>query len=78
MTTLYVGGLGPEADEGAIRALCVEHGAVAEVRVALDEEGRCRGFAYVDFGDDLGAVRARGALDGREIGEWTLRVALAT
>jgi RNA recognition motif-containing protein len=76
--TLYVGGLEEQVDDGQLRSLFGEFGSVADTRVVFGDDGRCRGFAYVTFDDDLAAAKARVALDGKEVDGRTLRVALAT
>lgn len=75
--TLYVGGLESQVDDGRLRRLFGEFGPIAETRVVTDGDGRCRGFAYVTFEDDLAAAKARVALDGKQLDGRTLRVALA-
>jgi RNA recognition motif-containing protein len=76
--TLYVGGLEEEVDDSRLRTMFGEFGSVADTRVVIGDDGRCRGFAYVTFDDDLAAAKARIALDGKELDGRTLRVALAT
>jgi RNA recognition motif-containing protein len=76
--TLYIGGLEEQVDDGRLRMLFEEFGSISETRVVIGDDGRCRGFAYVTFDDDLAAAKARVALDGKELDGRTLRVALAT
>ena len=76
--TLYVGGLETQVDDGRLRRLFGEFGSISDTRVVVGEDGRCRGFAYVTFEDDLAAAKARVALDGKELDGRTLRVAVAT
>ena len=76
--TLYIGGLQARVDDCHLRSLFGQFGPVADTRVVTDDDGRCRGFAYVTFEDDLAAAKARVALDGKEIDGHTLRVAVAT
>ena len=78
MVTLYVGGLEPHITESHLRDFFGGFGEISEVRVVTNEEGQCRGFAYVTFTSDLAAAKARVKLDGAEVGGQTLRVALAT
>ena len=75
--TLYVGGLDDQIDANQLLALFGQFGPVEATRVVTDNDGRCRGFAYVTFGDDLAAAKARKALDGAELAGRTLRVARA-
>lgn len=76
--TLYVGGLEEQVDDSRLRRLFGEFGSISETRVVIGDDGRCRGFAYVTFDDDLSAAKARVALDGKELDGRTLRVATAT
>jgi RNA recognition motif-containing protein len=76
--TLYVGGLEAQVDDGQLRQLFGEFGPICDTRVVIGDDGRCRGFAYVTFEDDLAAAKARVALDGKELDGRTLRVAVAT
>jgi RNA recognition motif-containing protein len=76
--TLYVGGLEAQVDDDQLRMMFAEFGTVAHARVVTGDDGRCRGFAYVTFDDDLAAAKARIALDGKELDGRTLRVAVAT
>ncbi len=76
--TLYVGGLGSDFNEQQLGQLLTNFRAIEHSRLITDGEGRCRGFAYVTFTDDLAAAKARVALNGRDIDGHILRVALAT
>jgi RNA recognition motif-containing protein len=78
MVTLYVGGLEPRTTETDLAQLFGDFGEVPHLRLVTNEDGQCRGFAYVSFADDLAAARARVALNGRELHGNKLRVAKAT
>ena len=78
MVTLYIGGLEPRTTEAELVRLFADFGEVPSMRVVVNDDGQCRGFAYVSFSDDLAAARARVALDGRELHGQRLRVARAT
>ncbi|PRQ01335.1 RNA recognition motif domain-containing protein [Enhygromyxa salina] len=78
MVTLYIGGLDPHVSEGQLLGLFADFGVVTQTRLVTDDDGVCRGFAYVTFEDDLSAAKARVALNGKQIQGQTLRVALAT
>lgn len=78
MVTLYVGGLESRTTQGELAQLFGEFGEVPHMRVVTNDDGQCRGFAYVSFASDLAAARARVALDGRELHGNKLRVAKAT
>ncbi len=73
--TLYVGGIGHDADVGALRALFEDFGEIAAVRVVCDgRTARCRGFGYVSFEEPRAAIDAQLALDGRSLDGKRLRV----
>ena len=78
MVTLYVGGLEPHTHETQLRDWFADFGEISETRLVTNEEGECRGFAYVTFEHRLDANKARAALDGKTIEGTTLRVAVAT
>lgn len=74
MSTLYVGGLSPDADAEFIRDLFDRFASVESVRLVRREpDGPHRGFAYVTFADAHEAAKAAKTLDG----ESGLRVAPA-
>lgn len=76
--TLYIGGLDPRINENGLHGLFADFGLVTQTRLVTDDDGLCRGFAYVTFESDLAAAKARVALNGKEIEGQMLRVALAT
>jgi nucleolin len=70
-TTVFVGNLSYNTDEDSIREIFDACGKVKDVRIAADQDGKPRGFAYVEFGsaDSVDkAIQKTGAkLDGRSI-----------
>ena len=73
---LYVGNLPFSATEDELRSMFEEHGAVASVNVITDREtGRARGFAFVEMNEAGDADKAMQALDGKDMGGRSLRVA---
>lgn len=78
MATLYIGGLEPNTQETQLREWFGDFGQIADARVVTNDQGECRGFAYITFESPAAAGKARAALDGKQIGEATLRVAIAT
>lgn len=75
--TLYVGGIGDDADAGTLVEL-FRGFEPASARVVRDRAtARCRGFGYVTFASVGSAVDAQLALDGQRLGAERLRVALA-
>jgi nucleolin len=69
--TLFVGNLGFRTEENSIRNFFSECGTVTRVRIALNEEGRAKGFAHVEFAspsEAQEAMKLNGAdLDGRAV-----------
>jgi len=69
--SIFVGNLSFNTGEDQLRELFEGCGDVSNVRVAKDQDGRPRGFAHIDFGDNDGAqnaIRKSGTeLDGRAI-----------
>jgi RNA recognition motif-containing protein len=73
--TLYVGGIGHDADVGALRSLFEGFGEIASVRIVCDgRTAQCRGFGYVSFEEPRAAIDAQLALDGRSLDGKRLRV----
>jgi RNA recognition motif. (a.k.a. RRM, RBD, or RNP domain) len=74
MTKIYVGNLPFSANEGEIRELFGQHGAVETVSLIMDREtGRPRGFGFVEMSRE-DATRAIQNLNGKELGGRALRV----
>jgi nucleolin len=69
--TVFCGNLGFYTTEDSIRAFFSQCGTVTTVRIAMNEEGRARGFCHVEFSDPSEAKAAMGlagqALDGRPV-----------
>ena len=65
--TLFVGNLSFKLDEEQITAFFEECGSVTSVRIAMNEEGRPRGFAHVEFGSAEEAKKALETKNGEEL-----------
>ena len=69
--TVFVGNLGFRTEEHGIRQFFGAYGNITAVRIALNEEGRAKGFAHVQFEDPASAKKAielnGQELDGREV-----------
>jgi RNA recognition motif-containing protein len=74
---IYVGNFPYTTTEDELRELFEQHGTVQSLDLIRDRRtGRSRGFGFVEM-DDTEAAAAIAALDGKEIGERTLRVSEA-
>ncbi|KAF9811778.1 hypothetical protein IEO21_06434 [Rhodonia placenta] len=58
---IYVAGLSRFATKGDLETLFKTYGVVKEVRMALDDNGRPKGFAFVEFEQEQDAVAALSA-----------------
>jgi RNA recognition motif-containing protein len=68
MKSIFVGNLGFNVAENALRSLFEEYGAVDRVTIVTDREtGQQKGFAFVEMGVDAEAARAIESLNGREL-----------
>lgn len=78
MTKLFIGGLAWETTEETLQKIFGEYGEVVEVNIVKDREnGRSRGFGFVQFAKAEEAQKAIDALNGTELEGRTLRVDLA-
>ena len=65
--TIYIGNLSFQASEDDIRDVFTEYGKVVRVSLPIDREnGRKRGFAFVDMATDAQENTIIEALDGAE------------
>ena len=72
---IYVGNLNFQTDEGELRALFENFGAVEDAAVVMDREtGRSRGFGFVTMPNDDEARAAIEAVNDTEVAGRTLRV----
>ena len=66
-TKLYVGNLPFDINEGDLRNLLAEHGAVNEIAVVMDKmTGRARGFAFATMATSEAAQATIAALNGKD------------
>ena len=70
-TTVFVGNVGFKTQQGSLRAFFGECGKIREVRIPMNEEGRPKGFAHVEFETAEAAQKALSLheqeLDGRQL-----------
>ena len=72
---LYVGNLSFDVNDQALAALFSNHGTVESAKVIMDREnGRSKGFGFVEMATDEEAKTATAALDGNETDGRTLKV----
>jgi len=72
---LYVGNIGPEADEASLKALFSMFGDVEAAYMITDKAtGKSKGFGFVVMSSDDEAQAAVKALNGKKCGEYTVRV----
>jgi RNA recognition motif-containing protein len=63
--TIFAGSLSPEIEEQDIEKLFARYGDVLEVHIFYDDEGKSRGFAFVEMLSPGQADDAIEGLDGR-------------
>jgi RNA recognition motif-containing protein len=72
---LYVGNLSYEIDNAALEQMFSEYGTVDDAKVIMDRDtNRSKGFGFVEMGSSSEAQAAMTALDGKEVGDRTLKV----
>ncbi len=75
-TTIFIGGLSYQSTKESVEAFFSHCGRVQAVRIALNEDGRPRGFAHVEF-DSEEAVTKAVALSGQQLDGRNIRVDVA-
>ena len=77
--SLYVKNLPAEADRLFLYERFAPHGAVHSVKILSDEQnGKCRGVGFVNYGDAKGAIKAVEALHGSKVQDKLLHVSFQT
>jgi RNA recognition motif-containing protein len=72
---LYVGNLGPDADQASLKALFSIFGAVEKAYIIIDRQtGKSKGFGFVEMSNDTEARAAIDALDGKQCQGYTVKV----
>ena len=74
--TIFIGGLSYQSTKESVEAFFSRCGRVQAVRIALNEDGRPRGFAHVEF-DSEDAVAKAVALSGQQLDGRNIRVDVA-
>ena len=72
---LYVGNISPDADQASLEALFSVFGTVEKAYVVTDRQtGQSKGFGFVVMSSDAEAQAAIVALDGKNCGDYTVKV----
>lgn len=75
---LYIGNMGPDADNVSLEALFSVFGKVEKAYIVKDRNtGESKGFGFVVMSRDEEALAAIAALDGKKCGDFTVRVSEA-
>ena len=75
-TTVFCGNIGFYTEEQTIRDFFGRAGTVNQVRIAIGEDGRARGFAHIEFADPAHAEAAM-KFNGQEIDGRAIRLDLS-
>lgn len=72
---IYVGNMGPKADQASLQTLFSVFGKVEKAYIVIDRQtGLSKGFGFVEMSSDSEAQAAIKALDGKECGGYTVKV----
>lgn len=72
---LYVGNLSPQATEEVLTALFSMFGTVEKAYLVVDKETRqSKGYGFVVMSSEAEAQKAIKALDGKKVGDYTVKV----
>ncbi len=75
MVKLFVGGFPLDMTELDLVKIISLHGEVSTIKIVRDKKTRiCKGYAFLEMKDRIGAENAAIALDGSEIGDRVLSV----
>lgn len=72
---LYVGNLSPQATEEVLTALFSMFGTVEKAYLVVDKDTRqSKGYGFVVMSSEAEAQKAIKALDGKKVGDYTVKV----
>jgi cold-inducible RNA-binding protein len=72
---LYIGNLGPNANQESLQTLFSVFGKVEKAYIVTDKgTGKSKGFGFVEMSSDDEAKAAIDALDGKDCGGYTVKV----
>ena len=76
--TIYVGNLSYNTTEGDLRELFCVHGNIKSISLPMDHETqRIKGFGFVEFATVEDAIKAKEAMDGKELDGREIKVDFA-
>ncbi|MBN2663950.1 MAG: RNA-binding protein [Bacteroidales bacterium] len=76
---LYVGNINYNLSEDELKDVFERYGKVDSVKIVTDKDnGRSKGFAFIDMVNDQDAELAKNELDGSDLGGRNMRVNYAT
>lgn len=77
-TKLFIGGLSWNTSSEGLQEAFAPYGEITEAKVITDRDtGRSRGFGFVTFADDAGALKAKEEMDGASLDGRSIRVDVA-
>ena len=72
---VYIGNIGPNADQASLEALLSVFGTVERAYLITDRQtGQSKGFGFVEMSSDAEAQAAIAALDGKKCDGYTVKV----
>ena len=72
---LYVGNIGPGANQASLETLFSVFGKVEKAYIITDRQtGKSKGFGFVEMSSDTAAQAAIAALDGKQCNGYTVKV----
>jgi RNA recognition motif-containing protein len=74
--TLFVGNLSFSLTEADLMSTFSPFGKIVSVRIPTDEQGRSKGFGFVEFENDEGAQKAVREMNEKEVGGRAISVSL--
>lgn len=74
--TVFVGGLSYQSTQDSLEEFFKECGKITNVRIAMNEDGKPRGFAHIEF-ENEDSVQSALKLSGRDLDGRSIRVDVA-
>jgi polyadenylate-binding protein len=70
-TNVFVKNLSQETDEEAFRAMFTEFGEITSLKLEVDEEGKSKGFGFVNYSTHEEAEKCVEAMNNKKVGVYT-------